>query len=115
MEKVVALANQIGDVFTNSKEYKEYMALYEKIKDDEELMKALVDYRTEKVNNFVSNTVNGLINDQIDQKVLTLHQELAENEYMRDMLVLEDELLKVLSQIYKAIGEKCVLNIEIDH
>ncbi len=114
MENVISLANQIGDVYTKSKEYKEYMALYEKLKTNEELMQALVNYRVTKINNFVNNTANGLINDQLDQTVLSMHQELAENEDMREMLALEDELLRVLSHIYKVIGEKCVLNIDIE-
>ncbi len=115
MERVVNLANQIGDVYTNSNEYKRYMALYEKLKDDEELIKVLIEYRTLKVSNFLSNTANGLINDQIDQNVHGMHQQLSENQDMKEMLDLEDELLRVLSQIYKVIGEKCVLNIEVEH
>ncbi len=115
MQRVVALANQIGDIYSNSKEYKRYMALYEKLKTDEELMQALLHYRTTKVNNFVTNTMNGIVNEELDQVVFTLHQELLENKDMKEMLTIEEELLKVIANVNKIIGDKCALNIEINH
>ncbi len=114
MQRVVALANQIGEIYTNSKEYKRYMALYEKLKTDEELMQALVHYRNTKVSNFANNTMQGLIDEELDQLVINLYQQLQENPEMKEFLALEEELLKVLSNVNKAIGDKCVLNIELE-
>ncbi len=114
MHRVIPLANQIGEIYTSSEEYKRYMALYEKLKTDEELMQTLVQYRSSKVRNYVNFTSKGEEDKDAEQQVTDLYQKLFENSDMNEMLILEDDLMRNLTQIYKAIGEKCVLNIEIE-
>lgn len=113
MEKVVKLASQIGDLFTESAEYKEYMDLYDKLKEDKELMRNLVKYRTIKIQNYVSFTVKDEDNKEFEREVDKLYEKLISDADMKRMLELEDELLKTLSEIYKVIGDRCVMNIEV--
>ncbi len=113
MDKVLNLANQIGELFTHSETYKKYMELYEEIKEDEELLKNLTEYRNLKMQNYVKHTVYDEVNNDFDAQISAMYKELNQNETMSDMFSLEDELLKTLSEVYKIIGEKCVMNIDV--
>ncbi len=113
MDKVLNLASQIGEIFTHSESYKKYMDLYEEIEEDEELLDKLTKYRNLKMKNYVNHTIHDEVNNDFDTKISAMYKELNQNEIVSDMFSLEDELLKTLSEVYKIIGEKCVMNIDV--
>ncbi len=113
MDRVLNLASQIGDMFTNSETYKKYMELYEDIKEDTELLEQLTKYRNLKMQNYVKHTVYDEVNDDFDGEIAAMYKELNQNQVVNEMFSLEDELLKTLSEVYKIIGEKCVMNIDV--
>ncbi len=113
MDKVLNLASQIGELFTHSVTYKKYMELYDKVKEDEDLLALLTKYRNLKMQNYVNFTVHDEVNSDYDTEISALYKELSKNTTMADMLSYEDDLLKTLSEVYKIIGEKCVMNIDV--
>ncbi len=113
MDRVLNLASQIGEIFTNSDDYKKYMDLYEEIKVDKVTLEKLTKYRNLKMQNYVKHTVYDEVNNDFDSQIATMYKELNQVENVKNMFMLEDELLKTLSEIYKVIGEKCVMNIDV--
>lgn len=113
MEKVLSYANKVGDAFTSTEIYKEYSALYEGFKDDEKLMYTLKTYRTIKLQNYLTYTVKNEDDSEMDSQTIDLHNELLKNEDMKRFLELEEDLMKGLTDLYKVIGDKCVLHIEV--
>ncbi len=113
MDKVLNLASQIGELFTHSETYKKYMELYKEIKKDEELLEKLTKYRNLKMQNYVKHTVHDEVNNDFDAEISALYKELNKKEMITQMFGYEDELLKTLSEVYKIIGEKCVMNIDV--
>ncbi len=113
MDKVLNLASQIGELFTHSETYKKYMDLYEEVKEDEELLAVLTKYRNLKMQNYVKHTVYDEVNDEYDAEISALYKELNQSKIINEMFGYEDELLKTLSEVYKIIGEKCVMNIDV--
>ncbi len=112
MDKVLNLASQIGDLFTSSENYKKYMNLYDEIKADKELLEKLTKYRNLKMQNYVKHTVYDEVNNDYDSQIAAMYKELNQVEIVNEMFSYEDELLKILSEVYKIIGEKCVMNID---
>lgn len=113
MEEILSYANKIGDAFTSTKSYKEYSALHEELKKDREIIAKLNNYRTIKMQNYLTYTVRDVDNKEMDLQTSEMHSELLKNENMKRFLEIEEELMKVLTDVYKIIGDKCILNIEL--
>ncbi len=114
MEGVFSLANQIGDRFLNLEKYQEYKTLYDKIKTNPETLAKLKKYRNLKMDNYVNYTINDDKNKELEIEINKIYSDLAVEEDIRMFLDIEIELLRLLSDIYKIIGDKCFLFIDVD-
>ncbi len=114
MEGIFSLASKIGDDFLNLEKYQDYKTLYDKIKGNPENLAKLKKYRTLKMDNYVNYTINDEKSKDLENEINKIYSEIAVEEDVKMFLDIEIELLRVLSDVYKIIGDKCLLFIDID-
>ncbi len=113
MDKMLELASEIGDIFSSSEMYKKYNSLFAQLETNEEFIRLLSEYRATKLNYYLTYSLNDIENIEEDIRINDMYNKLIQDKNVEEVLKLEDELLSYIAEIYKIIGDKCVLNVDL--
>ncbi len=113
MYHLVNEANKISDAFRNSEKYIKYQEVLANIKTEEELKQKINAYKHMQIRYQTKLINNEKIDIEEEKNISKAYNELVLNEQCREYIMLENELLIILNDIYKAIGDDIKIAIEL--
>lgn len=110
INEAVKMADEIADKLQNSSIYKEYQLALSKIEKDKNLMEKIKQFKIKHLE-YANDRNNG--NEDFNKEKY-ISQELYKimlNEDVRMYFKNEEKLVKLITDVYSRVTEKCYLNI----
>lgn len=97
--------NELVKIFKETEEYKEFIYLKAKIKEDDESYKLLKDFKSKQTKQQMDYMTTGKVDEGLKKELENLYSILIRNEDIRKLLEQEMRINIMLADMQKTIGQ----------
>lgn len=110
MDQVLVLADQMSELIQTSKVYTDYIAAYNRIKNDSEIMNRIHSIKRKHVE-FADSYQKGHYDFNTEKYLSQEFYKLMLNKDVETYFMNEHKLVKLLNDIYSKISLNCILQV----